>query len=198
MTSPQYRLNQIPESASFLSHAPPPVDSNPDAEAFFAAELAKLSVKERDEVLQDIHGVSDVREEDAQFVQRSFDDLEEAIMLIPSVDKAAYARAREMDESFVVDEGFRLMFLRADSFDIKAAADRIVQFFETKLDLFGPDKLAKHITCEDLDEDDLNCLDSGYAQILSGRDRAGRAIFCLMPMIKNYKTLQNRVSFCVC
>ena len=36
-------------------------------------------------------------------------------------------------------------------------------------------------------------LESGYAQVLNKRDRAGRAIFMLMPMIRRYKTLQNRV-----
>lgn len=189
-------LAEIPENAP-SSKVPPPVDRNPQTEALFAAELSRLSMKERDEVLQDIHGVADSPTEDLEFVQKCFGQIEEALLLIPIMEKTSYLRAIELDESYVTNEDFLLMFLRACSFDVNAAAARMVAFFETKNDLFGPEKLAKEITYEDLDEDDIRCLESGYAQILSGRDRAGRAILFLVPMIRKYRTLQNRVS-CIC
>ena len=185
-------LENIPEHGAVLE--PPPVDRNPDTEALFAAELARLSMQERDEVLQDIHGVSDVQKEDPPFVQRCFDDLEEALSLIPVIEKLAYLQAKDLDESYTSNEDFLLMFLRANSFNIKSSAARIVSFFETKLTLFGPERLARDITYRDLDEDDIQCLESGYAQILPGRDRAGRVIFCLLPMIRRYRSLRNRVS----
>lgn len=185
------QLENIPEHSAAME--PPPVDRNPDTEALFAAELARLSMQERDEMLQDIHGVSDVQKEDPAFVQRCFDDLDEAMALIPVMDKLAYLQAKDLDESYTCNEDFLLMFLRANSFNIKSSASRIVSFFETKLTLFGPERLAKDITYDDLDEDDMQCLESGYAQILSGRDRAGRAIFCLLPMIRRYRTLRNRL-----
>lgn len=173
---------------------PPPVDTNPETEALFAAELARLSMQERDEILQDIHGVSDVKKEDAAYIQRCIEDLEEALSLIPVMDKMAYLQARDLDESYVTNEDFMLMFLRADSFNVNTAARRMIAFFEAKLELFGTSKLAKHITYDDLERNDIECLESGYAQILSGRDRAGRVVFCLMPMIRKYRSLQNRVS----
>ena len=175
---------------------PPPVDRN-ETEAFFAAELARLSIQERDESLYDVHGVSDIQEEKAEFVQRCFEDVEEAISIMPDMDKMAYLHARDLDEAYVSNAGFLLMFLRASSFDIKSAASRIIAFFDTKLDLFGPEKLARDITFDDLDEEDIHCLESGYAQMLPGRDLAGRAIFVLMPTIRKYRTLRNRVSVVV-
>jgi hypothetical protein len=177
-----------------LSHShPPSEDPSPETDAIFAAELNKLSMKERDEVLQDVHGVSDVMEEKIDFIKSCFQDLEKSLSLIPAVDKAAYLRARAQNEGYVNDEKFLLMFLRADAFDTISAAARMVGFFQTKLELFGPEKLGREITLDDLDEDDQRVLESGYAQILPGRDRAGRAIFCLMPMIRSHRCMQNKV-----
>jgi hypothetical protein len=189
-------MEKIPEHAAISDmQPPPPVDRNEnETEALFADELSRLSMQERDEVLHDIHGVSDVQEEDPAFVQRCFEDMEEAISIIPAIDKMAYRQARHLDESYVDNGDFMLMFLRASSFDIKSAASRIVAFFEAKLELFGPEKLAKDITWDDLDGDDIKCLESGYAQILPGRDRSGRAILCLVPTIRKYRTMLNRVS----
>jgi hypothetical protein len=182
------------DEKGIISHShPPSEDPSPETDAIFAAELNKLSMKERDEVLQDVHGVSDVIEEQIDFVKRCFQDLAESLSLIPAVDKAAYLRARAQNEEYVNDEKFLLMFLRADAFDAVSAAARMVGFFQTKLELFGPEKLGREITLDDLDEDDHRVLESGYAQILPGRDRAGRAIFCLMPMIRSHRCMENKV-----
>jgi len=188
-------LHNIPEHTALAKlQQPPPVDSNPETEALFAAELAKLSMQERDEMLQDIHGVSDVQQENPAYIQRCFEDMENAISKIPAPDKMAYTQARDLDESYVKNDDFMLMFLRALSFNVKAAAARMVAFFQLKLELFGPSKLAKEILYDDLDTDDIECLESGYAQILSGRDRAGRVILVVMPIIRKYRNLKNRVS----
>lgn len=167
----------------------PPVPE--DGDAVFAAELNKLSIKERDSALHDVHGVSDVIREDPYFVRKCFQDLQLEILKIR--EKAAYDLALQKDESYVNDERLRLMFLRAESFDPTTAATRMVSFFEAKLDLFGPESIARDIRMSDLDEDDKRCLESGYVQLLSGRDRAGRAIFLLLPMIKAHKTHVNKV-----
>jgi hypothetical protein len=187
-------LRDIPEHSA-MSQTPPAVDRNPETEALFAAELSLLSMRERDEVLHDIHGVADSQHEDPALVKKCCEDLEDTLALIPVVDKGSYQQARDLDESYVTNDDFLLMFLRACSFNVKLAAARMISFFNAKKDLFGLEKLAKEITYDDLDEEDIRCLESGYVQILSGRDRAGRAIFFLMPMIRKYSTLQNRVSF---
>ena len=183
-------LRDIPKD----SQTPPSMDINPETEALLAQELSRLSMKERDEVLYDIHGVADSQVEDKESVKKCLEDLEDALASTHCSQKVSYTEARDLDESYVTNEGFLLMFLRACSFDVKAASARVLSFFEVKKNLFGPEKLTKEITYDDLDEDDIQCLESGYAQILSGRDRAGRAVLFLMPMIRKYRTLQNRVS----
>lgn len=171
-----------------------PLDVNPDTEALLAAELNKLSMQERDEMLQDIHGVSDVLAENPDRVERCFAMLRDALSVFPAHRKMAYSRARTIDPAKVDQNEFLLMFLRAYSFDIGATATAVVTFFETKMELFGPEKLTKDIGYEDLDEDDIRCLESGYIQVLPVRDRAGRAIIWFMPTIVQYRTLLNRVS----
>ena len=165
-----------------------------ETDAFFASELNKLSMEERDEVLLDLHGVSDVIDEDPGLVATSIHRLLNELDYIPNEEKRAYLQALEQNEQYVRDEKFLLMFLRADRFNIPAAASRVVAFYETKSELFGRDKLGRDILISDLTADDIACLESGYAQILSGRDRAGRAILTLMPMIRNYKVIENKVS----
>eukprot|EP00536_Pseudo-nitzschia_multiseries_P011634 jgi/Psemu1/326533/estExt_fgenesh1_pg.C_4070001 len=85
------------------------------------------------------------------------------------------------------------MFLRAAQFDASKAAERFVAFFAMKSELFGRDKLARDIRMDDLDQDDIACLESGYAQVLSARDRADRAIFVIMPTIRQFRTLENKL-----
>ena len=169
-----------------------PIPEENDADTLFAEELNKLSMKERDSALHDVHGVSeDITDEDPSFVKRCYEEFEKEIEKIK--DKAAYLLALEKNAAYVKDDKFVLMFLRADSFDEKIAAARMVSFFQAKLDLFGPESIARDIKISDLDEDDKRCLESGYVQILSHRDRAGRAILTLLPMIKAHKTHVNKV-----
>ena len=161
----------------------------------FVSELNKLSIQERDESNYDLHGVSDIiMNEDPEFIRCSIKSMKAELDKVPdNAGKEAYQHALEQDVEYVLDEKFLTMFLRAVEFNTKTAAIRFVAFFETKLELFGREKLGRDIRVDDLDEDDINCLESGYAQVLNKRDRAGRAIFMLMPMIRRYKTLQNRV-----
>jgi hypothetical protein len=179
-----------------ISHSNPPAeDPNPvETEALFAQELNKLSMQERDEVLQDIHGVSDIMNEEPAFVRKRFQELEDELSKISDKEKDAYLQAKLLNEEYVTNKKFLLMFLRADDFQVKLVAARIVAFFQAKLELFGPDKLGRDIRLSDLNEDDMRCLESGYAQVLPERDRAGRAIFSLMPMIRAHRFIENKVS----
>ena len=145
-----------------------------DSEKILAKNLIQVPLDEREFGLHELHGVSDVIEETPELIERCLFDLETGIQNIPK--KAAYDQAKATAPECVSCRKFRLMFLRAERFDAKNAAVRLVKYFEGKLKLFGPDKLTKIITMEDLDEDDLATLNSGYLQLLPERDRAGRAI----------------------
>lgn len=152
-------------------------ESNPSPDGIdnlLNEELYNLSLDERGQVFDDIHGVSDDIEETPQLISESLQRVDDELRLIN--DKYAYDFAYALDPKYVKNRVFRLRFLRATSFDAKAAALRIVQHFEIKMELFGKDKLSQDITQDDLGPEDLTLLYAGYYQNIGIRDRAGRGV----------------------
>ena len=97
--------------------------------------------------------------------------------------KQAYDRAKYMNEAYVTDRSFWLMFLRADRFDANLSAQRLVRHFEVKQELFGDGEvLGRDIFLSDLNDDDMRALESGFIQLLPSRDSSGRSIFSIVPM----------------
>ena len=115
-------------------------------------------------------------------------------------NKYAYNLAMQQDPKHV--QSLRILFLRSESFHIQHAAIRMVSYFDAKLDLFGPELLTKDITIHDIEQcsrgsnngisatdgsasntkkDDIDCLNTGYIQLLPSRDRSGRPIACWIP-----------------
>ena len=95
--------------------------------------------------------------------------------------------AMTMSPQFVRDRTFRLMFLRADGFDVGKAARRIILHFETKKLLFDESRLVKSITWDDLDDTDRDALTSGTLCVLKQKDQAGRRIFFNKPNCAGFK-----------
>mmetsp|Transcript_27989 Transcript_27989/g.36569 ORF Transcript_27989/g.36569 Transcript_27989/m.36569 type:complete len:301 (-) Transcript_27989:808-1710(-) len=82
-----------------------------------------------------------------------------------------------IDPEYVESEEFRLPFLRADLFNVTAAAQRIVDYWDHKVQLFGVEKgLKRHISLLDLKEEDYEALKLSGVQLLPRVDEAGRAI----------------------
>jgi hypothetical protein len=156
-----------------------------------AKEMNQLSMAERDELLCDIHGVNDVIEETPEFVAQKLVELEKALEKIRKKD--AYNLAQSKLPEYVSEGNFRLMFLRADRFNPHKAAGRIVRHFEMKLELFGPEKIARDIQMDDLEEDSIACLESGFTQVLPVRDSSGRAIICWIPALRPDCSIEARL-----
>lgn len=74
------------------------------------------------------------------------------------------------------DDAMMLRFVRAELYDPRRAARRILNHYDKKLELFGSDKLGTAIAVEDLDHDDLQVLRSGGFQPLPSKDRGGRIV----------------------
>jgi hypothetical protein len=166
--------------------------SQEEADALVAKDMNELSMAERERVLHDIHGVSDIPEEDVSKVTAKFAALDRAIQ--KNITKgSAYEQALSTSEGYVKDYSSRLKFLRADCFDAEKAAKRMLAFFEQKLRIFGRDKLTKDITLQDLNEEDLKVLNNGHLQLLPQRDRAGRLICCNVRSYERFKDTINLV-----
>ena len=112
-------------------------------------------------------------------------------------DTYAYRIAMEQNHAYVEDRNFRLMFLRAEKYNSQEAAERMLRFFTLKLRLFGKDLLSKDILYQDLPEDDILVLKTGFLQFCPLRDRAGRKVFIVFPHLRRMKSLESflRVHF---
>ena len=151
--------------------------SFPDADFIFAEQLKRMSPEDREVLQFDIHGIRETMvEETPELLARSLEEFDSKLSKYRGKD--AYQMAEAQNSRYVSDRNFRLKFLRCTKFDASWALDKFVKFFEIKLECFGPDKLTKEITLEDLDDSDIKCLESGICTLLPLRDRAGRAIIC--------------------
>lgn len=74
------------------------------------------------------------------------------------------------------DDALMLRFIRAEQYDTRSAARRIVKHYEKKMELFGLEKLGTNIALDDFDQDDMKTLRSGGFQFLPSLDRAGRVV----------------------
>ncbi len=159
---------------SFLPADMPILLDPKQVDSIIAEEMASLSVEDREKVLYDIHGISGEVVETPELVQLSLHLLE--IELSKRNDVTAYELAKQQNRAFVEDVVFLLKFLRADSFNVEKAAERIRTHFEVKLELFGLDLLTKDIIQDHLDKETIDVVYSGRLQGLRQRDRAGRIV----------------------
>lgn len=95
--------------------------------------------------------------------------------------KNAYLIAKALSPNYVTNEKMRLQFLRAEKHDPKKAAERLVLFFERKMEIFGRDKLVKDIELSDFSEKELEDAKSGFMMLLDQKDRSGRTILFAGP-----------------
>jgi hypothetical protein len=163
------------------------------AEEVLAAELAEMSVTERDKITFEIHGIStEVFDETPEIVELALNKFEDHIKKVPTRKKDAYEKAKYIDPDYVNDREFRIMFLRSELFDSKKAALKMVKHFTIKRELFGNGEiLCRDIRQSDLNEEDMKTLHSGFFQVLPNRDAAGRAVVIFAPQQKTYSVPEN-------
>ena len=160
-------------------------------QSLLALDLNTISLNEREKVYEDLHGVSDLVVESPELVASCLAELDPEIAKIRR--KQAYIAALIKDSSYTRSRALRLKFLRAEHFDPKKAAERLVGFFERKLELFGPDALARDLLISDLNEADKKCLQSGLMTFAPEKDMAGRAIMTWLPMLKGGASVDSKV-----
>lgn len=153
-------------------------------------ELNQLPMPSREQVGQDLYGMNSVEE---TIAPELFEQLEREIQKIEKMgsNREAYDQAVQLSHTYVYNEAFRTMFLRATEGDCKKAAKRLVRHFSTKKRLFGEEKLVKDITLTDLDEYDMEALESGGFQVLAERDLAGRSVLYGRYTSMRYRTTEN-------
>ena len=150
-----------------------------DIDTILSKELLQLSLKDRNEIDEEIHGVLTLApKESPEFLEEALFKLSVELERIPdeSPTKTAYLESQTFPKTYVNDRDFRLCFLRCDLFDANKAAMRILKFLALALEFFGPEALQRPIRFSDLDKGEEKLLRKGYVQVMPYRDRAGRPI----------------------
>lgn len=154
---------------SFLHQKPSLSNEYPGSDYGFISE------EERREALQELYGEDDEIEETPRFLRDKLELLEEELDQIH--EKKSYELAVFANPNYVESDKFRLMFLRADRFDVRRAAKRIVAYWDRKLELFGPEKAFRpHRFDLDFECNDSFAVSRGGIRLLPHCDDAGRAI----------------------
>ena len=165
------------------------------ADNLLTKELSRLSVEERNDITEEMHGVRTLaREETAEFLEQSLAELETFLNQMrtdpPSLKNAFILSQRpdfghttgnnELRRTYVNDTNFRLRFLRCELFDAKKAALRMIKYLDLVLELCGDYALQRQIKITDFSKDEMKVLRSGCIQLLPYRDRAGRPILAFV------------------
>ena len=93
---------------------------------FLARELNELTVKEREELLEELHGVSQMEPDTEELVSLSLEKLRPEVENSPQRKRRALERAVFLKPTLLQDKAFLRMFLRADHIDSTFQAQRCV------------------------------------------------------------------------
>lgn len=161
------------------------VDPDQHFEDVLSKELLQLSVKDRNHIQEETHGVRCMAvEETPRLVEDSLSKLViELDENIPNAQKRAYllSQQRPASKAFVNSRDFRMRFLRCELFDYKLAAERVVRVCDSLLNLFGWYALERPVRLSDFSNAELKVIRKGRIQPLPFRDRSGRRITVLFP-----------------
>jgi hypothetical protein len=160
-----------------------------------AHELNRMSFQEREGISEEIHGVHSMAvKETPDFVHEKLMALEQALQKIPDQDKGAYSKAMQLQSPYVINVvQLRLPILRAEVFDVKKAALRMVKFLDLAYDLCGEDGLMRPMNLSDFSTEDMRFLRQGFFQMLGSRDRTGRRVMGHFADIPTNFPVRNRV-----
>jgi hypothetical protein len=172
---------------------PPPV-SPEDVDELLSKELQELSFQERSNILEEVHGVTCFApNETPELLQNALQQMN--FHLRHSVlHKPAFDLAQTFPKTYTNETEFRLKFLRAELFDAKKSAVRLVKFLELARELYGNQCLQRPVQLSDLGADGGEALRSGQWQLLPCRDRSGRRIFAMVNDMAFRFSLEARVS----
>ncbi|CAB9531222.1 Transfer protein (Partial), partial [Seminavis robusta] len=172
------------EAGLSLERFPQSSDEADLVDKLLADELEKLSFEEKERNTFDLYGMAH-ESKDPEDVDALLEQMELEIRKITR--RKAYEKAKYLNEEYVMDKDFRLMFLRSDDFDAKSSAQRIVKHFDVKRELFGDGPpLARNLLTSDLSEDDMKVLKLGAWQFLPVRDAAGRLVLVICPGYRDH------------
>ena len=154
-----------------------------EVDDLLSTELLRLSLRDRNAIQEEIHGVNCLAsQETQQLLESSLRQLAtELDQNLPEEISRAYKRSQKLPNTYVNTLNFRLRFLRFALFDAKKAAIRLASFLNLVLEYFGEYALQRPIRLSDMSKKELKHMRMGRYQWLPFRDRSGRRIAIIFP-----------------
>jgi hypothetical protein len=179
----------VPQQATYDVTSP----TVSETEAHLAQVMTKLSVEVRTEALEDLHGVSaGATGQCPKVIDRKLIEFD---IEVSKQKNKAYEKAESLSKEYVENREFRLIFLRFELFDVQEAVKLFMSLLATKLLYFGEKKLTKDIMLSDLNEDDIEVLESGAVQKLADTDSSGRVVFLYIPLLIHANLMKSTEAF---
>jgi hypothetical protein len=152
-------------------------DDNAVVNDILEESLNQLSLDDRDKTSREVNGelcMSPV--ETPELIEASLAKLDSSLDAIPFKKKVAYLQSQEFIHTYINDPDFRLRFLRAELFNEREAAVRLVKYCDYVLELFGSFALERHIKLSDFSKKEIKWMQMGYVQLMPYRDKSGRRV----------------------
>jgi hypothetical protein len=181
------------------------VPTREETEKLIAKAMTELSVQDRETALEHVHGVVTtatgvVVGEDvsvalpSEVVEMEERQLNQMLTMLQQQSSRsnmarAYHVAKSISMDYAHDRRLHLSFLRAFTEQnpkqpAQEAVRYLLEYWNWKLHFFGREALCRDITLDDMDADDLLCLQAGSLQYI-GNDRANRPIAVVLPWIQS-------------
>lgn len=160
-----------------------------NVDKLMAREIDRLSLRDRNALFEEIHGVSNMAiEETPELVEYSLRSFEIELEKINPDSRIAYDSIANQflnnaARRIVTSRAFRLRFLRCVFFNPSEAALRMVNFFELLYALYGREHVLSFDETMDFFIDgkgDQIAFRTGLLQLLPFRDRSGRKILIMV------------------
>ena len=181
--SPPRSLDGEPNDAN-SSTASPELDPA-QIDKVIAKEIEGLSIKERNALYEEIHGVSTMAiKESPELIEESLDNFQKELDIMDSKSRRSYdiianQEGNAFSRSMIQSKEFRLRFLRAEFFDAPKAVKRMLGYFNVMSTIWGEDELKGFDGTMDFflgkDSEQVG-FRMGFLQLLPFRDRSGRKI----------------------
>lgn len=132
--------------------------------------------------------------ETKELISKKLIEFENELGKIPSDKKEAADQANKNCPDIVNDE-FKLMFLRSEVFNADLAAKRYASYWRKRLTTFGKEKAFLPITQKEALKDDDIAMKLGFIQVMGPKDPTGRGIIFVDTSVLS-KTKYTRESMC--
>ena len=114
--------------------------------------------------------MSQTIQETKELIEQSLVSFHEELARIGTSEKKDLLTAERKCPA-LLDDAFKLQFLRTDLFNPQLAACRFVLYWKNRVQLFGPEKAFLPMTLDGAMKDDIDMLSKGFIRLLPGEAR---------------------------